>query len=60
MSLLYGLHVSAEEAHVRCRCGGEGVVEVVDARACSHGWYCHVCGEKKRAALRRAELKGPR
>ncbi len=53
--MLYGEHLSADEASVDCACGVAATVEVVDRLGQTRGWFCRRCSAKKRDELRQEE-----
>jgi len=51
--MIYGEHLSAHEATVKCSCGVTATAEVRDEIGCSLGWFCRRCGDRERKAQRR-------
>jgi hypothetical protein len=55
--MIYGEHLSADEASVRCPCGIAATVQVFDRHGQLQGWFCRTCSHKARRMLRQQERK---
>jgi hypothetical protein len=51
--MIYGEHLSAHEATVKCSCGVTATAEAHDANGYSLGWFCRRCGDRERKAQQR-------
>lgn len=53
--MIFGENLSADEVPVKCPCGINATVNVLDEHGRSHGWFCRTHAHRARTELQKLE-----